>query len=824
MAVRGQLLTLLAASGVFVYQFESRANTYQEPPAAIQQLLESARIPTAASSPDGRWILLTQHAAGDSAAQLGATRHLVVNDNYTIDPKTRTWREDHRARGVGMTLVRMKDGAQWPLAVPTSRITDPVWSPDSTQFIFRHTAEAGVELWIADVATRNVRRLVGPELNALQSRGLPCIWMQDGSTVLCRMAVAVSGAPIDHAEQRSGPLVSESKGAASFGVSGGALATAGAQHAYRSYWTVQPTLVDTRTGARREVGQPGIYETLLPSPNGRHLFTAKVVEPYSVVYPPDFFPRLFEVLDLQSGAVTAIGRRDLAPMSHAPDAVPIGYRRFAWAPAQPATLVFIDAQSSPVEPQGKAWDRIMRWPAPFSGVPDEIFRSRERLANISESVTFTSLREYANLAWLEDGRAWIEGIDYENSRKRIWLLDVADESAGARLIADFGIDRGDPDPGAPLLTVGAPGEADSARAVIRQTDNTIHMTGIGPFGRAFVDRFDVARRESRRIYEAAAGRDERVLNLFGRDEVLSLVETSLLSPHLELIDLRNLVSRDVLVPVPLSPQLSGVTIRQLRYAREDGIELAGTLLLPPGYRPGNRVPVLVWAYPSALSESAARNGQAAVPRESPHRFLWRLDDPLKLAASSLLLSGYAVLWRPSIVVVGDRTGGETAVAQMVASAEAAVKALVEIGVADADRIAIAGHSYGGAMTALLLANSSLFSAGIAIDGIYNFTLRPTGFHAERRPLWEAPQVYMQLSALFAADRITAPLLLIHGQRDPSVPARESQLLHAALDALGRKSRLVLLPHEGHAPQTKEAIGHVAWEMQSWLDAHVSNAP
>ena len=94
------------------------------------------------------------------------------------------------------------------------------------------------------------------------------------------------------------------------------------------------------------------------------------------------------------------------------------------------------------------------------------------------------------------------------------------------------------------------------------------------------------------------------------------------------------------------------------------------------------------------------------------------------------MSGYAIFDNPTMPIIGP---GETAndhyVEQLVASAEAAIDKVVEMGVGDRDRIGVGGHSYGAFMTANLLAHSRLFRAGFAESGAYNRSLTPFGFQA-----------------------------------------------------------------------------------------------
>src|SRR2546428_8544038 len=175
-----------------------------------------------------------------------------------------------------------------------------------------------------------------------------------------------------------------------------------------------------------------------------------------------------------------------------------------------------------------------------------------------------------------------------------------------------------------------------------------------------------------------------------------------------------------------TPQLTGVQKRLVTYTREDGIPLSGTLYLPPGYaRAGggsSRLPVVMWAYPTEFV-SAAAAGQVTA---APNRFNL-VRGPSQLL---FLTQGYAVLDDPKMPILGGDTANNHYVEQLVMSARAAVKAVVDLGVADPERIGVGGHSYGAFMTANPLAHTHLFRARIARSGGYNRTLTPFGLPNE----------------------------------------------------------------------------------------------
>src|SRR5258708_16781654 len=128
----------------------------------------------------------------------------------------------------------------------------------------------------------------------------------------------------------------------------------------------------------------------------------------------------------------------------------------------------------------------------------------------------------------------------------------------------------------------------------------------------------------------------------------------------------------------------------------------------------------MWAYPrefggaDSASQVTGSPNSFTVLRGATHMFL--------------LLSGYAIFDNPTMPIIGPgETANDTYVEQLVASAQAAVDKVVSMGVADRDRIGVGGHSYGGFMTANLLAHSRLFRAGFAESSAYNRSLTPFGF-------------------------------------------------------------------------------------------------
>jgi dipeptidyl aminopeptidase/acylaminoacyl peptidase len=193
----------------------------------------------------------------------------------------------------------------------------------------------------------------------------------------------------------------------------------------------------------------------------------------------------------------------------------------------------------------------------------------------------------------------------------------------------------------------------------------------------------------------------------------------------------------------------------------------------------------------------------------------------------LLTQGYAILDNATMPVVGDpETMNNTYVEQIVASAKAAIDKAAEMGVTDPHRVGIGGHSYGAFMTANLLAHSDLFKAGVARSGAYNRTLTPFGFQSERRTFWEASEMYMRVSPFAYANKIKTPILLIHGEADDNSGTFpiQSERMYQAIKGNGGTVRYVTLPYEAHGYVGLESVEHTLWEMLTWYDRWVKNAP
>jgi dipeptidyl aminopeptidase/acylaminoacyl peptidase len=480
--------------------------------------------------------------------------------------------------------------------------------------------------------------------------------------------------------------------------------------------------------------------------------------------------------------------------------VPVGPRLVGWEERAPASLAWVEALDGgdPVAP-AEFRDRVFRLSGPFDQAPQQVFDVRHRC-----------------LGWYDlDAPGQVLMIEHDRDRRWVttWWCDL-NAPRESRAVFDRSVDDAYGDPGSPLRAT----NPDGSQTVL--ADGTaIYLRGDGatPAGkRPFLDRFDLATGTTTRLHESPQGTVEHVLGFTSasRDEVVLWHESPAEPPNLVVAGLGGSGSRPLTRWPDPHPQLSRVTKRLFAHDRGDGVTLSGMLYLPPGHDPAvhGRLPLVIWAYPHDFG-GADTAGQIRADS-------FEFTRVTALGPVVFTLRGYAVLADATMPVIGDpETMNDSYLEQVTGAALAHIRALDEAGIIDPARVAVGGHSYGGFMTANLLAHTTAFAAGIARSGAYNRTLTPFGFQTERRNYWEAPSVYDQVSPFRFADRIAAPLLLIHGEQDGNSGTFpiQSERLFQAIRGNGGTARLVMLPHEGHGYLARESVMHVLAEQIEWLE-------
>jgi acylaminoacyl-peptidase len=132
---------------------------------------------------------------------------------------------------------------------------------------------------------------------------------------------------------------------------------------------------------------------------------------------------------------------------------------------------------------------------------------------------------------------------------------------------------------------------------------------------------------------------------------------------------------------------------------------------------------------------------------------------------------------------------------------------------DAKRVGNMGASYGGFMTMYLATKTDIFAASMSHAGISNLSsywghgwwgYGYSGVDCRGSFPWNNPELYVEQSPLYHADKITTPLLLIHGNADTNVPVGESHYMYTALELLGKEVELVEFNDQDHHINSRQA--------------------
>jgi dipeptidyl aminopeptidase/acylaminoacyl peptidase len=160
-----------------------------------------------------------------------------------------------------------------------------------------------------------------------------------------------------------------------------------------------------------------------------------------------------------------------------------------------------------------------------------------------------------------------------------------------------------------------------------------------------------------------------------------------------------------------------------------------------------------------------------------------------------------------------------------------IDALVAEGIADPDRLAVTGYSYGGFMTAWLTGHDERFKAGVAggivSDMVSMYGTADDGVCLSAYELggspWDEPDSYAAMSPLTKVADVTTPTLVMHGLADLTCPVGQAQQWHSALRSRGVPTELVLYPEASHAfilvGRPSQRLDY-ARRVIDWVEQHV----
>ncbi|MFC3034401.1 prolyl oligopeptidase family serine peptidase [Pseudoalteromonas fenneropenaei] len=273
----------------------------------------------------------------------------------------------------------------------------------------------------------------------------------------------------------------------------------------------------------------------------------------------------------------------------------------------------------------------------------------------------------------------------------------------------------------------------------------------------------------------------------------------------------------------LNPQTSqfawGEKPELVQYKGYNGEDLQGVLIKPAGYQTGDKVPVVIYFY-----RYMTQRMYHFPAMELNHR----PNFPM------LTSNGYALFMPDIRFEIGHP--GKSSTQTMINAAQK----LIDIGVADPDNIALQGHSWSGYQSAFMITQTDMFKAVISGAPVSNMTSAYSGirlgsglarqFQYETgqsrigKSLFEAPELYIENSPVFFADKVNTPILMMFGNKDDAVPYQEGIQYYLALRRAGKD--VIFLEYEDEPHHLKKFPNQVDFSirMLEYYNHHLKGMP
>ncbi len=248
------------------------------------------------------------------------------------------------------------------------------------------------------------------------------------------------------------------------------------------------------------------------------------------------------------------------------------------------------------------------------------------------------------------------------------------------------------------------------------------------------------------------------------------------------------------------------------FEKDDGTWIRGFFLYPRDFDPAKKYPLIVNYY----------GGTSPIEKSFGGRYpydIWAGEGYVVYVPQPSGATGFG----QEFSARHQNNWGKTVAGEII---EGTKKFVAAHDFVDAQKIGCIGASYGGFLTMLLQTRTDIFTCAISHAGIssissywgegywgYGYSANATG---DSYP-WNRKDIYIDQSALFSADKINTPLLLLHGSDDTNVPLGESLQLWVGLKILGRPVEMIQVAGEDHWILTYSK--RVEWHntIMAWFD-------
>jgi len=826
----------LALSFVSTGFLKAQEKLYEEsyllPSEQVQELLTRDRHYDMLNmlSPDGDHFLIPIREQYSTLKRMAQKTYRLAMLEFCPDVN-REWRLS--TYGIkGLKIYSLKQRKTWNIRIPENiLVSDMTWSPEGEKIAFLAHLEEGTQVWTADVETGETTPVSNayvmatlaarPQWGRSSSDSRMLQWTADGG-ILTLLVPSDRGPEPQKKNIPGSPIIRRTREKPTptqtypF-----LLRTPHDKELFRYYTTSQLALLVPGESPMK-IGEPAMYLEISLSPDGKYILAEKLTEPFSYIVSFSDFPRELQVLDFEGKILSLIRKVPLKEAMSRDRSQGVERdlpRDVAWRP-DGRGLAFLwrekkkKEKNNNEEIEGKQKDRIILLPPPF---------------DMDKVITLVSSeKSFSQASYSPKGRYAFARLTGKNeagkNRQEIIVYDLSKKPAKPYvLVKDI-----DPED-----IVKLPGDIITKRtgngivcALLSTDKRSVYLQGPGyseSFKRQpFIDRVAIASGKKQRIFESSSEMFEQPLVPLNNNLNSMIIsrESKTVFPDCYLWSKKKSAEKLTNNKNPF-PEFTACRSEEFTFSRRDGLLIHGRITLPLDYKEGTRVPAVFWTYPREFQ--SFKDYKKAAMRSRNHNAFQHFQN--RNASHIWLAHGYAVVV-PDIPIIGKGNQfNNNYIAHLVDSMYAAIRKVDEMGYVDIDRLGHGGHSYGAFATANVLTRTPFFKAGIAGDGAYNRTLTPMSFQRERRFIWEAQDIYIEMSPFFEADHLETPLLMFHGAEDNNSGTFliQSERMIQALTGLGKKAVLYIYPFESHGPRCVETYMDLWARWLEWFDTYVKKS-
>lgn len=806
------------------------------PPAVLAAVMATQDQPLRLASPDptGR-LFLRALSDGFPTLAMFAKRHYDLGQ-FQIDPAANRNRRLTTRSSVGLELYNADGELATTIQIPDgARVTGQQWSPDGSQVAFFANFANATHIYVADAQSGQSRRITGTPVLATHVTSFD--WTADGTRIVTVLLPENRGPepPLPAVPQTPKVRMTtpdRNRLRTYFDL----LETPREKELVYYYSTGQLASIDVASGDTELIGEPAMIRSIDASPDGEFFRVTTMKDDLSYIVPVSNVGTLDEIWNANGEALALIEDEDVdervqnnnddgqrrggrGGRGFGGDPDSDDKRGLTWRTDGGAGMVFLlreprperddDADEQEAEEESEESeprkDRVMYWAPPFGDDDTELVYETEDPIN--------------GLRFDESGRLmFLTRRDGDTETVHAVSLDDPSEE---HLIYEEDTDDRTADMGT-LVSGAKPGTVR-----LSPDGQHVYLSGTQYFDdplveapRPFVDKVEIFTGNKERIFQSSPDMFETMSSPLNDDlsEIVVSRESATVVPNQWRLNLETGAETQVTFNEDRHPEITAARRERFTIRRADGFESRVTVTLPADYREGTRIPAMFWFYPREYTEQEAYDEGFQTFNKN------RFPNVAARSMSILTLLGYALI-EPDVPIVGPEGQRNDEYPHDLRNTLAAVIDEIDArGWVDRSRLGIGGHSYGAFGTANAMVQTPFFKAGIAGDGNYNRSLTPAGFQSERRMLWEAQDLYIEMSPFFQVDRLSGNLLMYHGMDDHNVgtnPIHSERMFHA-LEVLGKTAAMYKYPFEDHGPATRETTLDLWARWVAWLDLYVMN--